>query len=355
MTEAVSDKTAPKIDDVGEFKVHYHLAGGVHQMDALVRNKAEAELLALLHELSSTIGVPFHVESKARGEGGVIELWNLVFQHKEHIAFVMAVLGPLLSAAPFYRSKLRQSKQQTAMNDLTIQKLKLEIAEKEAAAVERVEKERTSVKTEPLPLEPSLTPEEIARALLARKKIARRRSNYYERLIDDSRIESVGFAPTHRRGAAEQVIERRQFSDYVVARAELEPLVHEGVLIEVVSPVLRSGGLKWRGIFDKKIISFDLEDRVFQDRVATKRVQFQNGTILRCDLDVFQREDETGGVEIAGYAVTAVHEVRSPPPLAEQETDPQFSLPLGNEARPPTGNRWSSSPGVGRSNGGGDA
>lgn len=194
------------------------------------------------------------------------------------------------------------------MNELTIQKLKLELAEKEDAAVERAEKKQRDGKTDALPLEPPLTPEEVAKALLSRKKIARRRSNYYERLIEDPRIEAVGFAPTHRRAAPEQVVQRGNFTDFVVARADLEPLVYRDVPIEVVSPVLRSGELKWRGVFDKKVISFDLEDREFKDRVATKRVQFQNGTQLRCDLEVLQREDETGDTEIAGYVVSAVHD-----------------------------------------------
>jgi len=124
---------------VGEFKVHYHIAGGAHEIDALTRNRAEAELLALLHEFSSTIGAPFQIDTKARVEGGVVELWNLVFQHKEHVGVAMSILGPLL-AAPFYRARLKQSRQQTVMNELTIQKLRFELAEKKDAAVERAEK-----------------------------------------------------------------------------------------------------------------------------------------------------------------------------------------------------------------------
>lgn len=257
-------------DGVGEFRVHYQIAGGLHQMDAVTRNKAEAELLALLRELSSTIGVQFYVETQAREEGGVVDLWSFVFLHKEHVALVMAILGPLF-AAPFYRAKLCQSAQQTLMNELTIQKLRLEISEKEDAAVERKRRSKEGEKSKALPLESLPDPEEIAKALLTRKKIARRRSNYYERLIEDPKIEAVGFAPTHQRFAREQIVRRDRFSDFVMARAVLEPLVYRNVLIEVVAPVLRSGGLKWRGVYDKKVISFDLQDQRFQDQVIEKR------------------------------------------------------------------------------------
>lgn len=323
----VAQRSEPEIGGVGELKVHYQIFGGLHLIDAVTRNKAEAELLALLRELSSTIGVPFHVETKARGEGGVVEYWNFVFQHKEHIVFVMAVLGPLLSAVPFYRAKLRQSKQQTLMNELTIQKLKLELAEKEDAAAERAEKKAKAEVNDALPLEPPVAPEEIAKVLLAaRKKIARRRSNYYELLIEDSRIEAVGFAASHRAGAQEHVVRRGQFRDYVVARADLAPLAYKRVPIEVVAPVLRSEGLKWRGVFDKKTIGFDLEDQAFRSRVASKQVQFQNGTVLICDLDVLQREDETGDTEVAGYVVSEVYEVRNPPLSHESSENTQMAL-----------------------------
>ena len=55
--------------DSGELKVHYHLSGGAHRMDALVRNRAEGELLALLKEVGAVLGLPVHVETHAYGEG----------------------------------------------------------------------------------------------------------------------------------------------------------------------------------------------------------------------------------------------------------------------------------------------
>jgi hypothetical protein len=106
MTGDIGQEVESHFRGVGELKVHYHIAGGAHEMDALTRNKAEAELLALLQEFSSTIGAPFQIETKARAEGGVVELWNLVFLHKDHVVLAMSVLAPLL-AAPFYRSRLK--------------------------------------------------------------------------------------------------------------------------------------------------------------------------------------------------------------------------------------------------------
>lgn len=319
----------------GEFKVHYHLNGGAHRMDAVVRNRAEGELLALLKEVGAVLSLPVHIETHAYGEGGLIEYLNLVFQNKEQITIAMAILSPLLGA-PFYFDKIKQSKQQTALNELNLRKVKLEIREKEDAAAERDGKKSKDAKNEVLALESPPTADEIAQALLTRKKIARRRSNYYEILLTDSKIDAVGFAPSHSNDFIEVKVPRGDFSAFVIARSDLEPLVYERIPLEIVSPVLRYGSIKWRGIFEKKVVSFELQDQTFRSEVASQNVQFQNGTTLICDFEVHQREDDTGEVEIAGYVVTKVHGVKTPLAPRQQRTEEQLQLPLPAQPTPNT-------------------
>lgn len=316
--------------DAGEFKVHYHLNGGAHRMDALVRNQAEGELLALLKEVGAVLGLPVHVETEAYGEGGLVEYLNLIFQNKEQIGFVMAVLGPLL-ASPFYLDKYKQSKQQTQLNELNLKKVRLEIEEKEDAAAVRAGNKSKEAENEVLPLETMPTADEIAQALLSRKKIVRRRSNYYEILLIDIQIDAVGFVPSHRKDAIESMVKRSSFADFVIARSDLEPLVYERIPLEIVSPVLRSGSIKWRGLFEKKVVSFELQDQAFRSEVVSQNVQFQNGTTLICDFEVHQREDDTGDIEIAGYSVTKVHDVKTPQASPRQRTEEQLRLPLPAE------------------------
>ncbi len=312
--------------DSGEFKIHYHLNGGAHRMDAVVRNRAEGELLALLKEVGVVLDLPLHIETHAYGEGGLIEYLNLIFQSKEQIGIAMMVLSPLLGA-PFYLDKIKQSKQQTALNELNLQKIKLEIAEKKAAA-ERDGKSTHDAKNEVLALESPPTADEVAQALLTRKKIARRRSNYYAILLTESKVGAVGFAPSHRKDFIEVTVPRGDFSAFVIAQSDLEPLVYERIPLEIVSPVLRSGSIKWRAVFEKKVVSFELQDQTFRGEVASQNVQFQNGTTLICDFEVHQREDDTGEVEIAGYVVTKVHGVKTPLAPSKRRTGEQFQLPL---------------------------
>lgn len=318
------------VSESGEFKVHYHLEGGVHRMDAIVRNRAEGELLALLKEVGAVLGLPVHVETHAYGEGGLVEYLNLIFQNKEQIATVMTLLSPLLGA-PFYIDKIKQSKQQTALNELSLQKIKLEIKEKEDSAIAREAEKARSIESKNtnkvLELEPPPTADEIAQALLTRKRVARRRSNYYEALLVDSKIEAVGFSPSHSNDVVELRVPRGNFSSYVISKSDLEPLIYERISLEVVSPVLSSGAIKWRGIFEKKVVSFKLQDQTFRSEVASQKVQFQNGTTLICDFEVHQREDDIGDVEVAGYVVTKVYEVKTPQVL-QQRHEEQLPLQL---------------------------
>ena len=335
----VTQESKDSHERFGEFKVHYHLHGGVHRMDAVLRNRAEGELLALIKEVGAVLGLPVHVETHAYGEGGLVEYLNLIFQNKEQIATVMALLGPLLGA-PFYVDRIRQSKQQTALNELNLQKIKLEIKEKEDVATAR-EAERAKAienKNSVLELEAPPTAEDIAQAILTRKRVARRRSNYYEALLVDPKIEAVGFAPSHGIEAMELRVPRGNFSSYVIAKSDLEPLIYERISLEIVSPVLRSGAIKWRGIFDKKVVSFELQDQSFRSEVASQKVQFQNGTTLVCDFEVHHREDDIGDVEIAGYAVTKVYAVKNPQAL-QQLREEQLPLQL---PEPPVSDKGSS-------------
>ena len=296
---------------LGEFRVHYYLPSGEHSMDAFNRNKAEAELLALFKEVNLALGLPSRVESQVRGEGGLVEFFNLLYENQSQVEFVLKLLTPLV-AAPFIYDKFKQSRQQTKLNELNIQKARLEIAQKEREESERLNKETNKNQIAQLDLEPPVELKSLILALLCRKKIARRRSNFYECLLTDSKNRKVGFASSHKKNEPETIINRKDYASFVLDFSPLNPIEFRKVAIEIVSPVLRFGSMKWRGIFDKKVVSFDMHDFQFRDSVIGQGFPFQHGTTLICDLDVLQREDETGQVEVVRYVVTKVHEFISP-------------------------------------------
>lgn len=325
-----------------QFKVHYHLRNGSHEMDALVRNRCEAEILGLLREVSRILDVEFKVDVVPPEPGGWEEHILLIGQYQEQITFLRDIVGSIftmgataLGGALFVRHKLKHAKQQTTLNDLAIEKARLE--------VKKLAREDDSAEGKPngeLPIELPLTAEEIAAALLGRKKVQLKRSNLYRNLASYTQVEAVGFGNSHQKGASERIVERQHFERFIVGPEELEPLVYRNVEIEVVSPVLRAGNHNWRGIFEKKSVSFELGDGEFHRQVLDQEVVFQNGTRLICDLEVHQRENEVGEPEVTKRIVVKVHKVRQEP---KGDPSPQGRLDL------PEPTDWSNTPGSGQS------
>jgi hypothetical protein len=292
----------------GEFRIHYHLVDDKHQMDALVRNQCETEVLATVIEVARTLGISCRVETRAYGEGGLQEFLALVGQYRDQIATLVAVLVPLFGFANWavhIKGKNKLTKQQVQLNELVIEKMRLELRKMRH---EDANGELDSA-TGSLPLEPTPTPEEIASALIGQKRVAVRRSNFYRKLLLSDEVTAVGFARAHAANSPESYVERNKFADFIVDVGDLEPTRLEKVPVEIISPVLRAGSNKWRGLLDKRSFTFDLADRDFLDAVLSRRVQFQNGTTLLCDMEVLLRENEQGEVETVGHVVTQVHDV----------------------------------------------
>lgn len=300
--------------DQEEFKIHYYLRDGSHEMDAVVRNRCETEVLGLLGEVSKVLGVQFKVDLVPPAPGGWEEHLLIIGQYREQITFIRDIVCSIFTMAGaglFFRHKLRQSEQQTILNDLAIAKAKCEIDKMKREAAHAADG-----KTAELGLEAPMTPEAIASALLGKQKIKRKRSNLYRTLSAYSKVEAVGFSNQHRRGAAENIVRRHEFDAYISEPEDMEPVIYERVKMEVVSPILRGGDHPWRGAFQGKTISFELEDAGFRRQVRDQEVSFQNGTTLLCDLEIQLREDETGEPVVTKRVVRKVHGVEQPRKVA---------------------------------------
>ena len=304
-----SENEQLKSSGIGQLKVHYYLRGGVHQIDALTRNKAEAEMLALLQDVAATLGVELKLQTRAYGKGGLLEFWELLGKSEKQITVIVAIIK-LLFFLDNYLDHRTQEKQQIELHALNIKKLQLEIKKMEEEANEEKSKNPSSRNFD-LDLEERPADLDFARALLSLKKITLRRSNFYQHLIDEPTLEAVGFASSHT-SKQERIVKRKKFTNYIAECRTLDPWDCLNIQIELISPVLRPRAIRWRGIFENRIISFELEDAQFRNDVYAKKVQFTNGTTLTCDLRVFRIENEIGEAVIHNYVVTKVHQVIEP-------------------------------------------
>jgi hypothetical protein len=281
---------------VGGIELHYYLADGAHAMDAVVRNRCEAELLAIFHEVSATLGVSCQIDAQALSEGGLREVWKWLGDNATQLNVVLPVVAILIALAP----QVYESEEESLSKELT----ELSIEEKKLQ-IEKLRKElrKADKKSEGAVLESAV------HLLRRAPKIVVRRSNFYKQLLGRESVELIGVTPlnnTLQPSRPEQRIPYSEFRRFVLTSHSIKPLTIEDANIEIVSPVLREGNYKWKGIYNGQTIGFTMRDEAFRNLVLREDVTFQHGTFLECVLNINRKLDEVGDVELTGYVVTTV-------------------------------------------------
>jgi hypothetical protein len=291
------------------FQTHYYLANESHAMDAFVRNKCEAELLAILQEVCAIVGSSIKVETVPSEEGGLKEYWKILGENGPQISatftiltFVLAVITAGLSRVPV--ADPEKDAREKSIQELTIEEKKLAIEEKRLA----LEKLRNEVK------EGAITPETLESAAMAAEqnlKIQSRRSNFYKQLSKYEKVTAVGFSALDsesKQVISERTVPRSDFAKYVLLDNSLPTEKVDPAAIEIVAPVLREGNYKWKGIYGGESISFSMTDADFKNSVLQEQVAFQHGSCIKCVLHIHRKVNEVGEVETTGYSVVTVLE-----------------------------------------------
>jgi len=87
-----------------------------------------------------------------------------------------------------------------------------------------------------------------------------------------------------------------------------EPIVDENAIIEIVSPILKKGNYKWRGIYKGVPLSFNMKSNEFKTLVQTGKVEFKNGSTINCVLEINRKMNSDGEEIITGYDIISVNE-----------------------------------------------
>lgn len=280
----------------GGIELHYYLAGGAHSMDAVLRNRCEAELLAIFHEVAIALDVPCKIEAQALTEGGLRDIWKWIGENATQLNVVLPVVAILVALAP----QIYESEEETLSKELT----ELSIEEKKLQ-IEKLRKELREAGQE----SEGVVREKAVELLHRDPKIVVLRSNFYKQLLDKNSVEFIGFTPLNSNLLPiepERRIPHSEFGRFVLTSHSIKPITIEGAQIEIVSPVLREGNYKWKGIYDGQLISFTMQDNAFQYLVLREEVTFQHGTFLECVLNIQRKLDEVGEIEITGWIVTTV-------------------------------------------------
>ena len=307
-------------------EVHYHLKNHRHSMDAIVRNRCEAEFLAAMKCITEKLGAQLVFEATVPTEGGFRDKWKVIWgSETTRNAVIIAgigLLGQLINCAvnvynapPKPNPVLEQ--QQKEINDLAIEKAKLENT-KLRHEVQALASPQTVTASAPVNVPPiqradadtnSHPPGFVSKKLSLQTdwKVRKLRSEFYKRLISYDKVEAVGFSWRESDVADEDqhLVPRNEFVNFVLATDKLESETTEAV-IEIYSPVITESDLKWKGRYKDKIISFTMEDKTFRSTVMNRGTFFGHGDYITCVLETDKKLDDAGEPQVAGYRVTTV-------------------------------------------------
>lgn len=273
-----------------KLEIHYWLQGENHSMDAITENRCGHEVIGIIMEIAKIYNFDISIETEALGEGG-LRRWLRIISNEEDkkapitkailIALVSLVLiTPLSKVAEKLIDKIFED---TELTELQKDKLRKEI---EGIEIDNQIK------------------------LLENPTIKKKKSNFYETLDKNSKVEKVSFEVQDGNKnlfKTDKIIQKEDFKSFILITDELEPLEIDEASIEIISPVLKKGHYKWSGYYNGEPIFFNMKSNEFKTLVQTGKVEFKNGSSINCALIIKKKMDNEGIIKVSGYDVIRVN------------------------------------------------
>lgn len=236
------------MDLANRFETHYYLTNSGHQIDAIVRNKCEAELLEILITTAERLNVDITILKDIPRNGGYRESWKI----RTRIVIAGLLIDIVLLAVSV------QSLKNTFQSD----------TEKNQNAI-LIEKkiEHLDLLNEGLKIDNELKKKDldkIVNELNRDSKIIKNKSNFYSHLEKCKDIDKVGFSEIDEEFkpiSNEKIVHRKDFYKYIITPENLFPETDDNAIIEITAPNLSAGTVKWRGIYNDIQIKFDMKDK----------------------------------------------------------------------------------------------
>lgn len=280
---------APIMQEVN-FELHYYLKNKSHSIDAFIANKSQRDFLLLAREISKALGVDVEIEVYPLAEGGIRNFFR--FKDREvKVGVSVAAFTMVLSV--FIVNPASQ---------ITAEWVKAMFADDELI---ELQKENLRLQNQKLSLDTK-----IAEAHLDKNaKAIIHKSMFYKALRESSEIEEISISAFGEKNNCifpERKVPYQNFPDYIVDSNSLPTITDDTAEIEIISPVLKQGDYKWRGIYKNEVISFSMKSHEFNQKVLNGEINFKNGFLIKCSLNIFRYLNENGEEKTRGYAVQRV-------------------------------------------------
>lgn len=280
---------------IAEIAFHYYLSNGLHQMDAISRNKCEQEMLNVFLEICDIYGVDSEILSLAREEGGIKDVWKVISSNASEISAIAAIIALFFAGATYFENRPDEEKKRL---EKCLLKLQIQdLSKKKVKISEDCEFEEASVNALG-----------ALKELETNKKAVISRSNFFRSLDNERNVEKFG-ASSNFIGLDELFVEKDNFHEMMIPapKKEIKPIDY--VNISLISPVFRSRKYKWRGIVDDDVITFKISDRSFNRMVKDQKFAFRNGDVLECSMKIKGDVDYFGDWGKKDIFVTKVHAI----------------------------------------------
>ncbi|MFX3626463.1 hypothetical protein ACD574_00590 [Campylobacter sp. LH-2024] len=279
-----------RLEDIKQnFQIHYYFDDNSHSMNAFVRNAMEKDLLKLISEVGRTLNINMQINSEVKKEGGLIDAFNLTIVLSVGSAVAIYFRTSINQIITYYLTGGFYKNKDTILNN----------------ALKEEELKRSKIQTEKAELESRILKE--YNALEANHKLNRNISNFYKKAKNYEKIKKIGYQFNN---SNELCIERNQFKSFIIdGNKDIE--VVEDADIEIISPVLKEGKYKWRGIYNGEKIDFSMGDSGFKNAVIGQEYNFINGTTINCQLEISRTFDDYGEEIKTLYRVKKVYGIKT--------------------------------------------
>jgi hypothetical protein len=281
-----------------KLEFHNYFDDNSHLIDSFVRNRCEAELLAIVAETALILDIELDLNSEASQEGGFKEKWKLLGENSAQISLVLVVITIILSRVPITDTEIENLEKE--IKRLTIEEKKLNIKklkeELEKVGINKASADHIG---------------EITKYVDNNLKVVKRRSNLYSHLANYPKVTEIGFNIIDEAGnffSDERNVKKDNFRKFILGSNKLKAETDNYAEIEIISPVLREGRYRWKGIYKEAPITFEMQDNEFKNQVLMETISFKHGSTINCILHINRELDEVGEIKITGYAVSTVIE-----------------------------------------------
>ncbi|WOC51221.1 hypothetical protein BPO_0574 [Bergeyella porcorum] len=271
-------------------------------MNAYIQNKCESEFLKIAKEISDFLDVEIEILTEPLENGGIKRIFKIIEKKgKEYPLISALMIGVMANVISDPISDIWKN------NDL-----------------EELQKENLKKQNRNLDEEYKI----YTKILVEKDSIRKKVSNFYETLNGESKIQKVSYQIYNNENDNESneiFINKSEFSKFILPSNDLAPIELEDQIIEIISPNLKGGKYKWKGIYNKEIISFSMKSKEFNRLIKQGRVEFKNGSSIKCDIDIERVLDEEGQEKVKSLNVIRVIEFF--------ESDIPFETPEGKKKR----------------------